>query len=91
MDTYLGLCPGHCTGDPEKLRTYLERLEQAREFLQGKHEHIVRDITTKMQEAARQHRYEDALEYKKMIEQIESTGNKQIVRDVIEGDALVIV
>ena len=32
--------------------------------------------------------YED---HKKIIEQIEATGNKQIVRDAIDGDALVVV
>ncbi len=91
MDTYLGLCPGHCTGDPEKIQLYLERLEQAREFLRGKHEVVLEGLRHAMQESAQKHEFEQAQEYKGMIEQIEATGNRQIVRDVIEGDALVIV
>lgn len=91
MDTYLGLCPGHCTGNPEKIQIYQERLVQAREFLRGKHDIIVSDIARKMQTAASERRYEEAAEYKKMLEQIETTGNKQIVRDAIDGDALVVV
>ncbi len=91
MDTYLGLCPGHCTGNPEKIQIYQERLEQAREFLKGKHDAIIAEVTRKMHIAATERRYEDAAAYKKMIEQIETTGNKQIVRDAIEGDALVVV
>ena len=91
MDTYLGLCPGHCTGDPEKIQLYLERLEQAREFLRGKHELVLEGLRHAMQESAQKHEFEQAQEYKGMIEQIEATGNRQIVRDVIEGDALVTV
>jgi hypothetical protein len=33
MDTYIGLCPGHCTGDLEKIKLYKERLDKARDFL----------------------------------------------------------
>ncbi|MEI6711645.1 MAG: hypothetical protein WCK88_05710 [bacterium] len=44
----------------------------------------------KMQQAAQKREFEQAQEYKGMIEQIEATGNRQIVRDVIDGDALVV-
>lgn len=91
MDTYLGICPGHCTGDLAKIQTYLDRLEQAKEFLSGKHDVILADLRTKMQEAAAKRAYEKAGEYKSMMQQIEATGNAQIVRDVIDGDAYVIV
>jgi len=91
MDTFLGLCPGHCTGDPEKIKIYLERLEQAREFLRGKHDNVLADLRTKMKICAEKREFEQAQEYKGMIEQIEATGNQQIVRDVIDGDALVVV
>ncbi len=91
MDTFLGLCPGHCTGDPEKIKIYLERLEQAREFLRGKHDNVLADLCTKMKICAEKREFEQAQEYKGMIEQIEATGNQQIVRDVIDGDALVVV
>lgn len=90
MDTYLGLCPGHCAGDIEKIQIYLERLEQAREFLRGKHEMILADLRENMQQAAQKREFEQAQEYKGMIEQIEATGNRQIVRDVIDGDAIVV-
>jgi len=90
MDTYLGLCPGHCTGNPDNVQIYMERLEQAREFLRGKHETILADLRVNMQQAAQKREFEQAQEYKSMIEQIEATGNRQIVRDVIDGDALVV-
>lgn len=43
-----------------------------------------------MQQAAQKREFEQAQEYKDMITQIEATGNRQIVRDVIDGDALVV-
>lgn len=91
MDTYIGLCPGHCTGDAEKIRLYLERLSQARDFLMGKHEEVLADLTQKMQESAREKRYEEAAEYKNIIAQVEASGNRQIVRDAIQGDATIAV
>ncbi len=44
-----------------------------------------------MKICAEKREFEQAQEYKSMIEQIEATGNQQIVRDVITGDALVVV
>lgn len=43
-----------------------------------------------MYQSAQKREFEQAQEYKAMIEQIEATGNRQIVRDVIDGDALVV-
>ena len=91
IDTYIGLCPGHCTGSPEKIILYRERLAQARDFLLWKQDAVIADLQKKMQEAAQKRAFEEALEYKNTIEQIESTGNKQIVRDAIDGDALITV
>ncbi len=91
MDTYIGLCPGHCTGDPEKILTYRERLGHARDFLLGNKEKVLEELKTKMTAAANKREYEEASEYKQSIEQIESSGSTQIVRDVIDGDATVIV
>lgn len=91
MDAYLDMCPGHCTGDPDKIELYKIRLREAREFLLGNQDKVIEEIRQKMMTAAAERRYEDAAEYKSNIEQIETTGNKQIVRDAIDGDALVVV
>lgn len=91
MDTYIGLCPGHCTGDPLKIKIYLERLNEARNFLMGNGEQVIEELKAKMMIAANKREYEEAAEYKNMITQIEWTGSAQIVRDVVSGDATVIV
>lgn len=91
MDTYIGLCPGHCTGDKKKIELYRERLSEARDFLLGKQEAIMQDLQNKMKTAAQERRYEDAAEYKNLISQIESAGSRQIVRDAISGNATVVV
>ena len=91
MDTYIGLCPGHCTGDSEKIKLYKKRLSEARDFLLGKQEKVMTELQEKMKIAAQERRYEDAQEHKDIISQIESAGSRQIVRDAIAGDAVVIV
>jgi len=84
MDTYIGLCPGHCTGEKEKIATYLGRLSEARNFLMGKQENVIENLREKMKKAAGERKYEEANEYKNLITQIETIGNRQIVRDAIE-------
>lgn len=91
IDTYIGLCPGHCTGDTAKIDIYLERLSEARNFLMGKQENVIENLKEKMKKAALERKYEEANEYKNLIAQIETIGNRQIVRDAIEWDATVIV
>ncbi len=91
LDTYLGICPGHCTGDASKIAIYKERLSQARKFLCGDQDEIIKELHAKMLQASWSRKFEEAEEHKKTIEQIESAGNKQIVRDAIDGDALVVV
>jgi excinuclease ABC subunit C len=44
-----------------------------------------------MKQAAEKREFEDAAEYKNLISQIESAGNRQIVRDIITGDATIVV
>ncbi len=91
MDTYIDICPGHCTGDRDKIKEYYSRLEKARDFLMGNQEDVLSDLSKKMKIAAEQRKYEEALELKNTIQQIESAGSKQIVRDAIIGDATVVV
>lgn len=91
MDTYIGLCPGHCTGNPEKIKTYLANLKQAKEFLQGNVDEVTKNLRKSMLEASQKREFEKAAEYKQIIGQIEETGNRQIVRDSVTGDAIVVV
>ncbi|MBP7806148.1 excinuclease ABC subunit UvrC [Candidatus Gracilibacteria bacterium] len=91
MDTYIDICPGHCTGDKDKIKEYCRRLAEARDFLMGNQENVLSELEKKMKLAAGERRYEEALELKNTIQQIESAGSKQIVRDVISGDATVMV
>jgi excinuclease ABC subunit C len=57
----------------------------------GNQEDVLSDLGKKMKIAAEQRKYEEALELKNTIQQIESAGSKQIVRDAIIGDATVVV
>lgn len=84
MDTYIDLCPGHCTGKSKKIELYHERLAEARDFLMGKQDKIVESLEKKMRQEASEKRFEDAKSTKDLIQQIQSAGNKQIVRDAIQ-------
>jgi excinuclease UvrABC nuclease subunit len=44
-----------------------------------------------MKKSANERRYEEAAESKHFLSQIDATGNRQIVRDAIAGDATIIV
>ena len=50
----------------------------------GKQENVVENLKEKMKKAALERKYEEANEYKNLIAQIETIGNRQIVRDAIE-------
>lgn len=91
MDTYIDLCPGHCTGKSKKIELYRERLTEARDFLMGKQDKILESLEKKMRQEASEKRFEDAKSTKDLIQQIQSAGNKQIVRDAIQWDATICV
>ncbi len=91
MDTYLWICPGHCTWDAEKIETYKKNIESVRLFLSGKKQHVLDDLTQKMFHASQKRNFEEAARYKECISQIQAAGHEQIVRDSIQGEAIILV
>ncbi len=57
----------------------------------GKQEKVLEELQKKMKKSAEERRYEEAATYKNIITQIETAGNKQIVRDAISGNATIAV
>lgn len=91
MDTYIGICPGHCTGDPSKIETYKKNLAKFEVFMDGDVKEILSDLQTQMKEHASRLEFEEAGRIKNRLEQLSQIHDRQIVRDAIGGDHDVIV
>lgn len=94
------LCSAPCIGAVNK-QQYRDMIKGLMDFLEGKSEHIVRDIEDKMAEAAANLEFEEAAQYRDQLQAIEQVVAKQKViaaantdQDVIafareQGDACV--
>ena len=69
-------CTAPCTGNvPEE--EYRERINDVLRFLNGDYEQTVRELTEKMRAASEELRFEDAMEYRDLIESIHRIGERQ--------------
>lgn len=75
---HLGECLGYCKNivDEEKLNTMIHEIKA---FLNGDSSFIIKRLNEKMNEASKSLNYEKAIEYKKMIEDIQITLKNQII------------
>ena len=76
---HIGECLGYCKNevDEKKLETMKREITA---FLNGDASHVLLELTNKMNEASEKYNFEKALEYKKMIEDINITlKNQKIV------------
>lgn len=91
MDTYIGICPWHCTWDPEKIKTYKQNIEKFIEFMEGNTQGVVDELQAQMQSLAKELRFEEAGRLKDRIERLEKIHDRQVVRDAVDGDYDIIV
>ena len=69
-------CTAPCTGNvPEE--EYRERISNVLRFLNGDFDQAVRELTEKMRAASEELRFEDAMEYRDLIESIHRIGERQ--------------
>ena len=73
---HIGQCPAPCQGGvPEE--EYRKQVKKVLEFLSGHYEEEIRALTEKMNAAAEALEYEQAAEYRDLIESIRSVGERQ--------------
>ena len=85
LDYHIGLCPGPC-GARIGGEEYARRMAQVLEFLAGKQEGIVKQLTADMTAAAEAMEYERAAGLRDKINAIKSLGEKQRMDRISTGD-----
>lgn len=78
LNYFIKRCPGPCIGEADEEK-YLKDIQEISQFLNGKHENIIKYLTEKMYEASSQLNFEQAAKYRDNIESINVIYEKQKV------------
>ena len=73
-------CYGPCQGYVSK-EAYREQVDALLEFLNGNHKNVMKDLEEKMYQASEEMRFEDAAQYRDLIQSVERIGEKQKITD----------
>lgn len=73
-------CYGPCQGYVSK-EAYKEQIDALLEFLNGNHKTVLKDLEEKMYQASEEMRFEDAAQYRDLIQSVERIGEKQKITD----------
>lgn len=73
-------CYGPCQGYVSK-EAYKEQVDALLEFLNGNHKTVLKDLEEKMYQASEEMRFEDAAQYRDLIQSVERIGEKQKITD----------
>lgn len=73
-------CYGPCQGYVSK-EAYREQIDALLEFLNGNHKNVMKDLEEKMYQASEEMRFEDAAQYRDLIQSVERIGEKQKITD----------
>lgn len=86
---HMKMCLGPCTL-PVSRDTYVGTVRDALALLEGRNRHLVRDLQTKMGEAASTEKYELAAHYRDQINALKGLSSKQVViiREVENADVI---
>lgn len=69
-------CKAPCQGYVSQ-EEYRKQIDQALDFLNGNHKQVEAEFTAKMQEASEELRFEEAMEYRDLIENVRRIGERQ--------------
>ena len=73
-------CYGPCQGYVSK-EAYREQVDALLEFLNGNHKNVMKDLEEKMYQASEEMRFEDAAQYRDLMQSVERIGEKQKITD----------
>lgn len=85
LNYHIDQCCAPCQGNVSK-EEYAARIEQALDFLNGKHQPIIRELREKMQAASEAMEYEEAIKYRDLIENIKKISETQKMSDNVGED-----
>lgn len=69
-------CDAPCQGTVSK-ESYQQGVKGALEFLGGRYQEVIEELQEKMQQASEELRFEDAMEYRDLIQSIQRIGERQ--------------
>lgn len=69
-------CDAPCQGYISK-EAYREQVKKAMDFLNGNFRDTIRELTVKMEQASEEMRFEEAIEYRDLIESVKRIGERQ--------------
>ena len=76
LNHHIGQCLAPCQGYINK-EDYRKRVDQALDFLGGNYNMILKDLEKKMQDAAEELNFEEAIRYRDLFESVKSVSQKQ--------------
>lgn len=85
LNYHIGQCSAPCQGYISK-EDYAARIEQVLDFLNGKHQPVLKELKEKMQDASERMEFEEAIKYRDLIESIKKISETQKMSDNIGED-----
>lgn len=86
IDFHIWRCSWPCLLEKEKIKEYLDKIEEIKIFLKWNTYKIIKILEEKMLKKAKELKFEEAEKLKKDIESIKSLNIYQIVREWVEWD-----
>ena len=80
LNYHIGQCAGPCQGYISK-EEYAAHIKQVLDFLSGKYDDITRDLKKKMLIASDELRFEDAINYRELLNSVQHIAQKQKITD----------
>lgn len=78
-------CAAPCQGYISQ-EDYAENIQRVLRFLKGDYQEIIRELTEKMQKASEELRFEDAMQYRDLIQSIQRIGERQKITEYGEDN-----
>lgn len=85
LNYHIGQCSAPCQGYISK-EEYAVQIQQAIDFLNGKHQPIIKELKEKMQKASENMEFEEAIKYRDLIESVKKVSETQKMSDNIGED-----
>ena len=85
LNYHIGQCSAPCQGYISK-EAYAEQIQQAIDFLNGKHQPVIKELKEKMQKASENMEFEEAIKYRDLIESVRKVSETQKMSDNIGED-----
>lgn len=91
MDYYIGICPAPCLLKEKNIAEHAENIKNFENFFTGNTHSVVENLKSKMQDFAKNLEFEKAQKVKEELDAIAMLTERQIARDVIDGNHDIIV